>query len=62
MCFLMQIGYDMGDNTNYYSHPLSLSGEEYDIVSESNIGIPGMFIFKMGKDKNCFRKHIYLLY
>jgi len=44
----------MGDNTNYYSHPLSLSGEEYDIVSESNIGIPGMFIFKMGKDKNCF--------
>jgi len=41
---IIQIGYDMGDYTNYYSHDLAFSGEEYNIVCESNIDI-----FNMGK-------------
>jgi len=49
----------MGDNTNYYSHNLSFSGEEYNIVCESNIGVPGIFIFKMGKNQKYLFAHIF---
>jgi len=50
----------MGDNTNYYSHDLSFSGEEYNIVCESNIGVPGIFIFKMGKNQQYLFEHIFI--
>jgi len=45
----MQIGYDMDDYNNYYSHELAFSGEEYNMVCESNIDVPGRFIFNIGE-------------
>ncbi|CAF1198199.1 unnamed protein product [Adineta steineri] len=40
-----QIGFNAGDQINYYRLKRSLSPEIINIVNESNIGIPGQFIF-----------------
>ncbi|UJR29864.1 hypothetical protein I4U23_017412 [Adineta vaga] len=40
-----QIGFNAGDNINYYRLKKSLSSQIISIVNDSNIGIPGQFIF-----------------
>ncbi|CAF1395608.1 unnamed protein product [Adineta ricciae] len=40
-----RIGFNAGDNVNYYQLKKSLSPQILSIVNDSNIGIPGQFIF-----------------
>lgn len=40
-----QIGFNAGDNINYYKFKKSFSSSIMNIVNESNIGIPGQFVF-----------------
>ncbi|XP_067934158.1 serine-rich adhesin for platelets-like [Watersipora subatra] len=43
-----KVGFDAGDNTNYYSIPGSRTAAIINITSESNVGIPGRMVFLLG--------------
>jgi hypothetical protein len=40
-----QIGFNSGDNKNYFQLKKSFSSEILNLINESNIGIPGQFVF-----------------
>ena len=42
-----QVGYDAGDNINYYTVPGSRTSSIVDIESTSNVGVHGLYIFKV---------------
>ena len=43
-----QVGYDAGDDVNYYTVPGSMTSMIVDIETTSNINISGMYIFQVG--------------
>ena len=42
-----QVGYNAGDNINYYTVTCSMTDRIIDIETRSNVGIPGMYIFQI---------------
>ena len=42
-----QVGYDAGDGVNYHSVPGSMTPSIIDIETTSNVGIAGMYIFRL---------------
>ena len=58
-----QVGYDAGDYFNYYTVPGSMTPSIVDIETTSNVGIPGMYIFKVdsptpGKSRCMSKMHV----
>ncbi|KAF6020925.1 TECTA [Bugula neritina] len=44
-----QVGFDSGDERNFYATPKSRTPAIIDIVTDSNVGVPGKMIFKLGE-------------
>merc|ERR1712065_130653 len=42
-----QVGFDAGDDVNFFNLPESQSPDIINIASDSNVGVPGMFVFKV---------------
>jgi len=43
------VGFDSGDGRNFYATPKSRTPAIIDIVTDSNVGVPGKMIFKLGE-------------
>ena len=43
----LQMGYDAGDGIHYYQHPQSFSRGLFNVFNTSNVGIPGVWIFRL---------------
>ena len=43
------VGYTTADRKHVYEHPWSLTDDIIKITNDSNVGIPGEFIFHLGE-------------
>jgi len=44
----LQVGYSNGDRIRYYQHPSSLTANIRNIYTQSNVGVPGRFVYHVG--------------
>ncbi len=44
-----QVGFDAGDSTNYYSVEGSFTNDIINVDKDSNVGIPGLFVFQVNQ-------------
>ena len=47
-----QVGFNSGDNTNYYEVPESRTSSIVNIETTSNVGVAGMWIFQVNNETN----------
>jgi len=51
------VGFDSGDGRNFYATPKSRTPAIIDIVTDSNVGVPGKMIFSPQHIKKRSTKH-----
>ena len=47
-----QVGFNAGDNTNYYEVPESRTSSIVNIETTSNVGVAGMWVFQVNNESN----------
>ena len=48
----VEVGYDAGDSTSYYNVPESGTADIVNITSTSNVGIGGIWAFRLDEEEN----------